>query len=270
MKVVLFCGGLGMRLREYSENIPKPMVPIGYRPILWKIMKYYAYHGHKDFILCLGYKADLVKNYFVNYKEYVSNDFVYTNGGKNLELLNTDIDDWKITFVDTGMHSNIGERLKAVEPYLKDEEVFLANYSDGLTNMYLPDMIDHFLKSKKSACFMAYQPTQSFHVVQLNGNDTVKSISHIGKSGMWINAGYFILKKEIFKYLRNGEELVEEPFQKLIVQNELLAYPFKGFWASMDTFKDKQLLDDLYVKGNPPWEVWKTSSNNISSLQLDD
>ena len=124
MKVVLFCGGMGMRMREYSEAVPKPMVPIGYRPILWHVMKYYAHYGHKDFILCLGYKADVIKNYFRNYDECVSNDFVLSGGGKNLELLNSDIDDWRITFVDTGLTANIGQRLKAVEKHLQDEEVF--------------------------------------------------------------------------------------------------------------------------------------------------
>jgi glucose-1-phosphate cytidylyltransferase len=137
MKVVLFCGGMGMRIREYSDSIPKPMVPIGYRPLLWHLMKYYAYYGHKDFILCLGYKADAVKDYFLNYNECVSNNFVLSNGGKKLRLLSSDIHDWNITFVDTGITSNIGQRLKAVEPYLQGESVFLANYSDGLTDLPL-------------------------------------------------------------------------------------------------------------------------------------
>lgn len=141
MKVVLFCGGQGMRLREFSEKIPKPMVPIGYRPIIWYIMKYYAHFGHKDFILCLGHQADSIKNYFVNYSEYVSNDFIYSKGGTHVNLLNKDIDDWTITFVDTGVNANIGQRLKAVERYLDGEKKFLANYSDGLTNLPLPDMI---------------------------------------------------------------------------------------------------------------------------------
>src|SRR5713101_1065274 len=138
MKVVLFCGGLGMRLREYSENIPKPMVTIGYRPILWHVMKYYAHFGHKDFILCLGYRADSIKNYFLNYDECLSNDFVLSRGGKNVELIHTDAHDWKITFADTGINSNIGQRLKAAEKYLKGEEVFLANYTDGLSDLHLP------------------------------------------------------------------------------------------------------------------------------------
>jgi len=260
MKVVLFCGGLGMRLREYSENIPKPMVPIGYRPVLWNVMKYYAHFGHKDFILCLGYKADMIKNYFINYDEYISNDFVFENGGKKIEMLNTDIHDWRITFVDTGISSNIGERLLKVKEFLKDEDVFLANYSDGLTNLYLPEMVDWFMTRDKIASFMAYQPTQSFHVVKLKEDGVVKSISHIGESGLWVNTGFFILRNEIFDYMKPGDELVNEPFDRLIKHEKLIYYKFEGFWASMDTFKDKQTLDTRYNQGNPPWEVWKKNN----------
>jgi glucose-1-phosphate cytidylyltransferase len=263
MKVVLFCGGLGMRLREYSENIPKPMVMIGYRPILWKIMKYYAHYGHKDFILCLGYKGDMIKDYFLNYNEYVSNDFVYSEGGKDLQLLNSDIQDWKITFVDTGMTSSVGQRLKAVQPYLEGEEVFLANYSDGLTDLPLDKMIDHFYSKNKIASFLAYQSTQSFHVVKMHDDDSVQSIRPIANSGLWVNCGYFILKKEIFDYIEEGDELVEKPFQRLIAQDQLIAYRYKGFWVAMDTFKDKQLLDDMHAKGNTPWDVWRTPHNTI-------
>lgn len=258
MKVVLFCGGLGMRLREYSDQIPKPMVPIGYRPIIWNIMKYYAHYGHKDFILCLGHKADMIKNYFVNYDETISNDFVFTKGGKDIELLNTDIDDWRITFVDTGINSNIGMRLMAVKDHLKGEEMFLANYSDGLTDLVLPDMIRWFNTcNDKTAAFMAYQPTQSFHVVQRKEDGLVTSISHIGSSGLYINTGYFILRQEIFDNMQKGDELVNQPFQRLIEKNQLMSWEHKGFWASMDTYKDKQTLDEAYAKGNAPWEVWR-------------
>lgn len=266
MKVVLFCGGLGMRLREYSENIPKPMVVVGYRPILWNVMKYYAHYGHKDFILCLGYKADMIKNYFLNYNEYVSNDFVLSDGGKGLKLLSSDIHDWNITFVDTGITSNIGERLKAVEPYLEGEEVFLANYSDGLTDLPLSDMINHFYTKDKIASFMAYQSTQSFHVVTLKDDDSVNSISPIASSGLLVNCGYFIFRKEIFNYMGSGEELVEKPFQRLIQHDQLVAYRYKGFWTAMDTFKDKQLLDDMHAKGNKPWEVWKNPNSSVQYL----
>ncbi len=256
MKVVLFCGGLGMRLKEYSESLPKPMVPVGNKPILWHIMKYYAYFGHKDFILCLGYKGDVIKNYFLNYQEYITNDFVYSNGGKNLKLLNTDISDWKITFVDTGLHSNIGQRLKAVEKYLKGEKIFLANYSDGLSDLPLKKTIEQFKQSKNIANFLCIKPTYSFHVVKVSKDNSVKGIKHIGQSGIRINGGFFIFRNEIFNYLKEGEELINEPFQRLISEDKLGCYKYDGFWGSMDTFKDKQLLDDMYSKGEQPWEVW--------------
>ena len=257
MKVVLFCGGQGMRLREYSENIPKPMVPVGYRPILWNIMKYYAYYGHKDFILCLGHKADIIKKYFVNYEETISNDFVFTSGGKNIKMLNTDIDDWRITFVDTGITTNIGMRLMQVKEHLDEEDIFLANYADGLTDLNLNHMIEWFIARKNAvAGFMAYQPSQSFHVVQRDGDGIVNDISHIASSGLFINTGYFVLKKEIFDFMKYGDELVNEPFQRLIKEKKLISWEHKGFWASMDTYKDKQKLDEANSKGNAPWEVW--------------
>lgn len=257
MKVVLFCGGQGIRLRDYSDQTPKPMVLIGYRPILWNIMKYYANYGHKDFILCLGYKADVIKNYFINYDETISNDFVYSKGGKNIELQNSDIEDWKITFVDTGLNANIGMRLMQIRKYLKDEKMFLVNYSDGLTDLHLPTMIDWFKNSMdKVASFMVYQPTQSFHIVKREADGTVNEISHIGSSNLHINTGYFIFRNNIFDYIEYGDELVEEPFKKLIKENRLISWEHKGFWASMDTFKDKRMLDDIYAQGNAPWEVW--------------
>ncbi|WP_400191539.1 glucose-1-phosphate cytidylyltransferase [Hymenobacter sp. B81] len=257
MKVVLFCGGLGLRLREHSESTPKPMVTIGYRPILWHIMRYYAHHGHTEFILCLGYKADLVKEYFMNYNECHSNDFVFAQGGRHVQPLRTDIDDWKITFVDTGLHANIGQRLLAVQPYLQGEEMFLANYADGLSDVNPNEMVAELAASNAVASFMAYQPTHSFHVVSLDENSRVDYISPIAKSGLWINAGYFALRQEIFDYIGAGEELVEQPFQRLIAQDQLLAHRHRGFWAAMDTFKDKQTLDELYTHGPAPWEVWR-------------
>ncbi|WP_345111058.1 sugar phosphate nucleotidyltransferase [Hymenobacter algoricola] len=257
MKVVLFCGGLGMRLREYSDNTPKPMVPLGYRPILWHLMRYYAHFGHKDFILCLGYRADMIKQYFMGYNECLSNDFVYSKGGKQVQLLNSDIDDWNITFVDTGVNANIGQRLLAVKPFLAGEEAFLANYADALTDLPLDRMLDDFWTHGKIAGFLAYQPPHSFHVVALDEDEMVQSISPIANSGLYINAGFFAFRQEIFDYLLPGEELVTEPFERLIQLQQLKAYRHEGFWAAMDTFKDKQLLDELYAAGNPPWELWR-------------
>jgi glucose-1-phosphate cytidylyltransferase len=259
MKVVLFCGGLGMRLREFSEVIPKPMVNIGYRPILWHVMKYYAHYGHKDFILCLGYGADFIKNYFLNYNECISNDFVLSQGGKSLRLFNSDISDWNITFADTGTTSNIGQRLKAVEKYLDGEEVFLANYSDGLTNLPLDQQIEQFKREQKVASFVCVKPSVSFHFVTLNPAGVVEAITDVSHSDIRINGGYFVFRKSIFDYMKDGEELLYEPFQRLVKQEQLLAYKYDGFFACMDTFKDKQMLDDLYAKGQGPWQVWSQS-----------
>ncbi len=260
MKVVLFCGGLGMRLRDFAENIPKPMVNIGYRPILWHVMKYYAHFGHKDFILCLGYRGDTIKKYFLNYDECISNDFILSEGGRKLELLNSDIQDWKITFAETGTNSNIGQRLKMVEKYLEDEEEFLANYSDGLTDLQLHDQIAHFRKHNKIASFLCVRPNLSYHLVALKQSSFVASIQDMNRSEIHINGGYFIFKKDIFKYIHDREELVHEPFQRLIEENQLVAYRYDGFWASMDTFKDKQQFDEMYARGQPPWVVWKNAS----------
>lgn len=258
MKVVLFCGGLGMRLREFSETIPKPMVPIGYRPILWHVMKYYAHFGHKDFILCLGHASDVIKKYFLNYEEGISNDFVLSEGGKKLELMNKDISDWRITFADTGVTSNIGQRLKAVERYLEGEEMFLANYSDGLTDLPLPPHIDHFISQGKIGSFVCVTPRLSYHLVSLTERGDIEHIQDMNRSTLRINGGFFIFRKDIFRYIGPGEELVHEPFQRLIKEHQLTGYKYDGFWASMDTFKDKQALDDMYARGDAPWELWRS------------
>src|SRR6202162_6128862 len=262
MKVVLFCGGLGLRIRD-AEDIPKPMVQIGYRPILWHVMKYYAHFGHKDFILCLGYRADVVKNYFLNYSECVSNDFVLSGGGKKLSLFNSDIQDWRITFADTGINSNIGQRLKAVENYLEGEEEFLANYSDGLTDLPLPQQLDHFHQHGKIASFLCVRPNLSYHLVSLQeGNgDLVSEIHAINNGSVRINGGFFIFKKKIFDYIREKEELVIEPFHRLVAERQLIGYPYDGFWASMDTFKDKQQLEGLSIGGGAPGGVRYNTGN---------
>lgn len=262
MKVVLFCGGLGMRLRDYSDQVPKPMVPIGYRPVLWHVMRYYAHFGHKDFILCLGYKADAIKNYFINYDERISNDFVLSGDGRTVDLLSSDIHDWTITFVDTGIQANIGQRLKAVEPYLRGEEVFLANYADGLTDFPLPRLTDGFLQKGCVGSFLCVRPSQSFHAVSLSEDDRVDGIKDLGSIDMWLNGGYFVFRREIFEYIGPGEELVHEPFARLIEERRLGAVKYDGFWACMDTFKDKEELDKLYASGKAPWQPWNRNESS--------
>ena len=250
-----------MRMREYSEAIPKPMVELGYRPILWHLMKYYAHYGHKEFILCLGYRGDIIKNYFLNYNECTSNDFVLTGGGRNVQLLSRDIDDWHITFVETGLNSNIGQRLMRVKKYVQDEEVFMANYADGLTDLQLPALINYFKDHSKVGCFVGVRPMGSYHLVSSAKDGVVNDIHSMTLSNTRINGGYFVFRREIFNYLKDGEELVEEPFRRLIEKQQLAVYPYDGFWACMDTFKEKQRLDDLFSRGNAPWEVWRREAN---------
>jgi len=270
MKVVLFCGGLGMRLREYSESVPKPMVQIGYRPILWHIMKYYAHYGHTEFILCLGWKADVIKRYFLEYDECVSNNFVFSGTDRTIELLNQDIRDWKITFVDTGTTANIGERLQAVKPFLKGERTFLANYADGLTDCPLPRLIDFHRQTDSIASFLTVKPMNSFHSVQADAAGMVQRIEAVQDSAVWINAGFFVFDRQIFDYMQPGEELVNEPFQRLIDARRLTTMPYPGFFACMDTFKEKQILDDRYSRGDTPWEVWRQSGKATPDQSQDE
>jgi glucose-1-phosphate cytidylyltransferase len=258
MKVVLFCGGQGLRLRDYSDHVPKPMVPVGYRPIVWHLMKYYAHYGHKDFILCLGHKADVIKDYFLNYNEAASNDFVLRKGGHDVQLLSNDISDWTITFVDTGLHSNIGQRLMRVRQYLEGEEMFLANYADNLSDAPLPAMIDHLSSQpSKVASFISVKPCHSFHVLDTDAGGEVQRVRAINDADVWMNGGFFVFRHEFWNYIREGEEIVLQPFERLIAARKLTTYRHVGFWACMDTFKEKMTLDDLAHRGAAPWMVWQ-------------
>jgi glucose-1-phosphate cytidylyltransferase len=232
-------------------------------------MKYYAHFGHKDFILCLGYKGHCIKDYFLNYDESVSNNFVWSNGGKNIQYLNRDIDDWTITFVETGANANIGERLKAVEPYLKGEEMFLANYGDGLSDVPLPDMLDNFRKNDAVASLLLVQPTASFDIVHVGTGSAVRDICPLSQTDIWINGGFFVMRGDIFHHMQQGEELVREPFQRLIEKRALLAYKYAGFWQCMDTFKDKQRLEELN-QGTAPWKVSNHNHNGAAKLKSPD
>ncbi|HEU5297041.1 MAG TPA: sugar phosphate nucleotidyltransferase [Burkholderiaceae bacterium] len=257
MKVVLFCGGLGTRLREHSDTIPKPLVNVGYRPILWHLMRYYAHYGHKDFILALGYRGDMVREYFLNYNECMSNDFVLSEGGRKVELLNSDLDDWRITFVDTGLHSNIGQRLLRVRKHLQGETEFLANYADGLSDVPLDQQLADFHRRQVIASFVAVRTGQSFHSVHSDDGGLVTGFGQIAESEFWINGGFFCLRQAIFDYIEEGDELVEKPFQRLIAKRELAVYRHRGYWQSMDTFKDKISFDRREARGDCPWKVWQ-------------
>jgi glucose-1-phosphate cytidylyltransferase len=257
MKVVLFCGGLGTRLREHSETMPKPLVSVGYRPIIWHLMRYYAHYGHKDFVLCLGYRGDLIREYFLNYREELTNDFTLDCADRSVVRHSEDIRDWKITFVDTGLHSNIGQRLLRAKKYLEKEEMFLANYADGLSNVPTDKQLAEFTASDALASFVAVRSSQSFHAVQMQPDGLVTSMGAMSGQALWINGGFLALRKEFFSYIEEGEELVEKPFSRLIAQKRLITFPWDGFWQCMDTFKDKISLDRMEARGDCPWMIWK-------------
>jgi glucose-1-phosphate cytidylyltransferase len=236
VKVVLFCGGLGLRIRDASMVVPKPLVTVGDRPILWHVMRYYAHYGHREFILCLGHNAGAIAEYFAQ------------NGHP---------DQWTMSLVDTGVSSSIGQRLVQAKEHVGHDEVFLCNYADGLTDLHLPDLIDAFAASGKVAALLCARPSLSLHFVRTGDDGRVVAIEEPDGIDLLINGGYFVFRRQIFDYIRAGEDLVAAPFQRLIRAGQLLGYRYEGFWKNMDTFKDKQALDVLAASGAAPWEVWK-------------
>ncbi|PRZ06410.1 glucose-1-phosphate cytidylyltransferase [Isoptericola sp. CG 20/1183] len=262
MKVVLFCGGLGMRMRSGHDSLPKPMMPIGSRPVLWHIMKYYAHFGHTEFVLALGYGANAVKDYFLDYQETHSNDFVLTKGGEQIELLGSDISEWRITFVDTGMDTAIGERLRRVRRYLDDDEVFLANYGDVLTDAPMDTIVDDFLQTDAVGSLMAVAPQDSFHVVRFEPDGTMQDLEPVAGMSMCINGGYFVLRQGIFDYLNEGEDLVMDACVRAARDGRFRVHPHEGFWAPMDTLKERSALDEMNRVGNRPWAVWDAGTQH--------
>jgi glucose-1-phosphate cytidylyltransferase len=256
VKVVLFCGGLGMRMRDGVTSGPKPMAMVGERPLLWHVMRYYAYHGHTDFILCLGYGASYVKDFFLNYDETRSNDFLLENGARDVQLFSTDISDWRITFVDTGLNSLIGERLRRIRRFVEDEPVFMANYADVLTNAPLPDMIDRFAASTAVVSLLAVPIQSSHHVVEIGDDSHISQVTPMRDMRQWENGGYFLLRPEIFDYLGEGEDLVEDAIVRLVSQGRVLAYPYKGYWSPANTVKERARLEEMYQRGTCPWMIW--------------
>jgi glucose-1-phosphate cytidylyltransferase len=260
MKVVIFCGGLGVRMGDATKEIPKPMITVGNRPILWHIMKWYSDWGHTEFVLCLGYKGEYVKRYFLEYNEALSHDFVLSNGARDVELLGSTISNWTITFVDTGLQSTIAERLLVAAPHLGDDEYFLATYGDGLTDAPLPDMIDRLESSGKTGLFLSVRPMFNAHVVRAAEDGTVLAVDDIQEADVRINGGFFVFRRSVLDYINPGEELVNEPFARLIAETELIAYRYDGFWEPMDTIKDRQHLDALAESGSPPWRNVRPSA----------
>jgi glucose-1-phosphate cytidylyltransferase len=264
VKVVLFCGGLGMRMRDGVTTAPKPLAMVGERPLLWHVMRYYAHFGHTDFVLCLGYGASAVKDFFLNYDETRSNDFVLEKGAREVQLFSTDISDWRITFVDTGLNSPIGERLRRVRRFVEGEEMFLANYADVLTNAELPDMIERFAATSAVASLLAVPPQSSHHVVDIAENGLITQVTPMRHLRQWENGGYFVLRQEIFDHLSEGEDLVEDAIMRLVPQGRVLAYPYKGYWSPADTVKERAQLEEMYYRADCPWMIWDPERSGMS------
>jgi glucose-1-phosphate cytidylyltransferase len=270
VKVVLFCGGLGMRMRDGVNTGPKPMAMVGERPLLWHVMRYYAHFGHTDFILSLGYGATYVKDFFLSYDETRSNDFVLENGARDLRLFSTDISNWRITFVDTGLRSGIGERLRRVRQFVDSEPMFLANYADVLTNAPLPDIIERFAACDAVACLLAVPPQSSSHMVEIGDDGLISQVTPMRDLRQWENGGYFVLRPEIFDYLSEGEDLVEDALmRRLVPRRRVLAYTYKGYWSPADTVKERARLEALYERGHCPWMIWDPDRSGTAEPTAD-
>lgn len=255
MKVVLFCGGAGTRLSEYTMTVPKPLVLIGDQPLVWHLMRYYSHFGHDEFILCVGHGADLMRQFFHGRFDGRVKDS-WESDGATVEVLENGTKG-TVSLVDTGTESSIGQRLLAVVDVLDGDEMFLANYSDALSDLDLGSYIDGFSTTDAVGSFLAVHPSQSFHAAVVDDQGAVIDFRSAAESNIRINGGFFVFRHEIFDYLRDGEDLVEAPFQRLIAERRLRAHEFDGFWACLDTYKDKLRFDALNRQGRPPWMVWK-------------
>ena len=255
MKVVLFCGGMGLRMRGFTQALPKPMVLLGGRPVLWHVMSYYAHYGHKDFVLCLGYRGEAIRDFFEDTAEWLS---LHGAGSEeDARAIRHEIASWNVTFVETGATANIGDRLRAVRHLVDQEDAFLANYSDGVTTCPVPELLHQFQRTEAIASMLVCRPSTSFHFVSSSGDGVVTRMGELGNTDLWVNAGFFVLRPEIFDYIQPGDELVEAPFARLIEAGRLAAHRYDGFWRCVDTPKDLAAMEALRGEAGGPWEIWR-------------
>ncbi len=257
MKVVILAGGFGTRLSEETVIKPKPMVEIGDKPILWHIMKIYSYYGFNDFIICLGYKGYVIKEYFVNYYLHQSNITIDLNSNKII-IHNSTSEPWKVTLVDTGLNTMTGGRILRVKDYIGNS-TFMMTYGDGVANVNILELLRFHNLNKPVATLTAVQPTGRFGSIKINKDN--KIISFIEKpagDGGWVNGGFFVLEPEIFNYLKDDETVFErEPLENLVKEGKLIAYKHYGFWMPMDKLYDKILLENLWHENKAPWKIWE-------------
>ena len=257
MKVVILAGGFGTRLGEETHLVPKPMIEIGERPILWHIMKYYSSFGYNDFIICCGYKQYVIKQFFHDYYLHMSDvTFDFTSDNR-MTVLNSGTEPWKVTLVDTGLHTMTGGRVKRVQQHI-GEETFMLNYGDGVADIDLPAVVQFHKSHGKIATITAIQPGGRFGILDIDENDGIKSFKEKPKEeGGWINGGFMVLNRQIFDYIEGDKTVFEqEPLAGVATDGELKAYRHFGFWQCMDTMRDKQLLERLWETGEAPWRVW--------------
>lgn len=263
MKLVILAGGYGTRLGEETIKIPKPLVEIGGRPIIWHIMKYYSYYGINDFVILLGYKGYMIKEFFDNYRRHLYDIKIDFKNDNSMVLKKTkchsDEENWVIELVDTGENSMTAGRLKRAYEYLKDEDSFCLTYGDGLSNININDEINFHKKHKKIATIGAVYPPARFGVLKIEEDNTVSSFIEKPKGdNAYISGGFFILNKGIFSYLGDDYTVFEqEPLKKLAEKNELVAFKHNGFWQCMDTQRDKSILEEIWYKGGAPWKIWQ-------------
>lgn len=257
MQVVILAGGLGTRLSEETSLKPKPMVEIGAQPILWHIMKTYAHYGHKDFIICLGYKGQLVKEYFANFFLHQS-DVTINLKNNQIEIHNSTSEDWTVTLVDTGPETQTGARIKKIEKFIKGDS-FMLTYGDGVANININELVDFHNKNNKIGTMTSIQPEGRFGALDIDPSGLVTQFIEKPKGdGNWINGGFFVLNKEFFKYLNTNEDLIleKEPLEGLVKNHQLMTYRHHGFWKCMDTLRDKTQLENMWQSGKAPWKVW--------------
>ncbi|MCW0212546.1 MAG: glucose-1-phosphate cytidylyltransferase [Pseudonocardia sp.] len=267
MKVVLFCGGYGMRMRDGESDLPKPMQRVGPRPLIWHVMRYYAHFGYTDFVLCLGYGAHHIKDFFLHYDETASNDFTLHHG--EVELLARDIQDWNITFVHTGMDSPIGERLRRVRSLVEGEEMFLANYADVLTDAPLHDMVERFRATDSIGGLMAVPPQSAFHCVDIGEDGRLESITSLQEMPLWENGGYLMFRPEIFEHLTEDCDLIGDVCAPLAKQGRMMAYRYRGFWQPADTIKERTALEAAYRGGTRPWMLWEAPDRDPLQAEIE-
>jgi len=260
VKVVILCGGKGTRLREETEYRPKPLVAIGNMPILWHIMKIYSHYGHRDFILCLGYKGDLIKDYFLKFEE-LSNDFTLNLRSKNERIIHhskANLEDWNITFVNTGQESQTGSRLARIKEFIGQDEDFLMTYGDGVAKTDLKSLLDFHKRHGKIATLTGIKPPSRFGEITADGHRVVSFSEKSSVSSGYVSGGFFILKREVFNYLSVDDDCVFEgaPLETLAKEGELMMYPHNDFWHCMDTYRDFLLLNDMWKTEGAPWKVW--------------